>query len=717
LIEGPRSRWICSFLVWLVFVLLTPCVSAQVSNLSERALQNATLRATIKTDGTYELDFSAVDWHLVGKLPEAPESIQSTPGKDAIGNYDAESATYLRGTRTAEIRIYRDLSIAIFRDVWNSAGPNEHPFPSFNKLPSGLMKFSYERKTFGTYEFGALGPEGPWSLFDKLGNVMLLSPGDNFLVSRMNESPEGAAESRIAQAIQTLPAGFSHSTLLVFDKGVNQAFSAWGSALLGLGGKQRPANDANVVLAKLGYWTDNGARYYYKFDPQLGYAGTLLAIRDQFKKLGVPLGYMQLDSWWYPKGVNDRWSSLSPALPDGEYTYRADKELFPDGLAAFQQLLGLPMVTHARWISTASPYRTQFKMSGNVVLDPAFWKSTSDYLAAANVVTYEQDWLDHNAQTELNLTDPHAFLGNMSKAMLGKGITIQYCMPLPSHYMASTQYSNVQTIRTSADRFDREKWDSFLYDSRLAAAVGLRPWTDVFFSNELPNLILSTLSAGPVGVGDALGETNAHNLAAAVRTDGLIVKADSPLLPINPMYASDALDQSSPMIAMSESALSNQHARYVFAYARSKSQEGVTVPLSSLEISGPVFAYDWVTQRGELLPDGGSLRMKFADGWDYQILSPVNSQGLALVVDTDKIVSLGKQRIAAGEDHGTLTTTIKFAHGEDVLTISGYASHLPKLKVVEGKLNSTAYDPQTKIFRAQVAPAGSGEAILQVSAR
>ena len=109
--------------------------------------------------------------------------------------------------------------------------------------------------------------------------------------------------------------------------------------------------------------------------------------------------------------------------------------------------------------------------------------------------------------------------------------------------------------------------------------------------------------------------------------------------------------------------------------------------------------------------------MKFADGWDYQILSPVNSQGLALVGDTDKIVSLGKQRIAAVENHGTLTTTIKFAHGEDVLTISGYASHLPKLKVVEGKLNSTAYDPQTKVFRAQVAPAGSGEAILQISAR
>jgi hypothetical protein len=296
-------------------------------------------------------------------------------------------------------------------------------------------------------------------------------------------------------------------------------------------------------------------------------------------------------------------------------------------------------------------------------------------------------------------------------------MTIQYCMPLPSHYLASTQYSSVQTIRPSVDRFDREKWDSFLYDSRLATAVGLWPWTDVFFSNEIPNVILSTLSAGPVGVGDALGETNAHNLAAAIRADGLIVKADSSLLPIDSMYVSDAMNESGPMVASSESVFGNQRALYVFAYPRTGSEEGVSVPLSSLQISGPVFAYDWVTQTGELLPDGGSLRMKFADGWDYQILSPVNRKGLALLGDTDKIVSLGKQRIAALEDHGSLMATIRFAHGEDLLTVSGYASQLPKFKTLQGKLVNTAYDPQTKIFRVQIAPAGSGQAILQVTAR
>jgi hypothetical protein len=715
--EVSRNYRLGSFSLWLFFVLLGPGAAAQVSTMTEPATPNGVFRTAIKADGTYELEFSGVDWHLAGRLPEVPESIQSTSGKDEMGSFDAVSATYRGGARTAQIRIYRALPIAIFRDVWNSPGANERPFPAFDHLPAGLMRFSYQRKTFGTYQFGTLGPEGPWSLFDKLGNVIMLSPADNFLISRMNESPGGAAESGIVQAIATLPAGFSHSTLLVFDKGMNQAFSVWGSALLALGGKQRPANDANVVLAKLGYWTDNGARYYYKFDPPLGYAGTLLAVRDQFKKLGVPLGYLQLDSWWYPKGVNARWNSASSALPDGESTYRADKELFPDGLAAFQQSLGLPLVTHARWISTASPYRTEYKMSGNVVLDPAFWKSTSDYLADAGVVTYEQDWLDHNAQTERNLQDPQSFLENMSQAMRGKGISIQYCMPLPSHYMASTQYANVQTIRTSTDRFDRDNWDSFLYDSRLAAAVGLWPWTDVFYSDELPNLILSTLSAGPVGVGDALGETNAHNLSAAVRADGLIVKPDSPLLPIDSMYTSEATDQSAPMVATAQSGFGNQGARYVFAYARSRSQEGVTVALGDLKMSGPVFAYDWMTHSAVLVPEAGSIRMQFTGGWDYQILSPVNRQGLALLGDTEKIATLGKQRIAASEDHGTLTATIKFAPAESRLTISGYASHRPKLRALQGKLQDTSYDPQTKIFRAQIMPAGSGEAVLQVRPR
>ncbi len=689
---------------------------AQNSN-AERTAQNRVLHATLRPDGTYELAFATTGWRLEGRLPEAPASIQTGHGKDAVGDYDSVSAPYLHSTRTAEIRVYHGVSAALFRDAWNLAGRNEHPFPAFAKLPTGLMKFSYQQRVFGIYEFGVLDPEGPWSLFDKQGDVLLISPADHFQASGMEDSPVAEASSRILPAIQTLPAGFSHGTLIVFGKGMNQTFATWGNTLLALSGKQRPPNDANVVLAKLGYWTDNGAKYYYKFEPQLGYAGTLLAIRDEFAKLGVTLGYMQLDSWWYPKGVKDRWDSVSGKVPDGEYTYDADKGLFPDGLAAFHQSLGLPLATHARWISTASPYHQRYKMSNNVIVDPNFWKSTADYLAGAGVVTYEQDWLNQNARPELNLQDPQAFLGEMSEAMRSKRITIQYCMPLPSDYMASTQYQNVQTIRPSQDRFDRPKWDSFLYDSRLASAVGLWPWTDVFFSKELPNLIISTLSAGPVGVGDALGETDAQNLAAVIRRDGVIVKPDAPLLPIDSMYASDATNSGAPMVAMTETTFGNDTVRYVFAYPRSASQGTVTVPLSTLGVSGQVFAYDWTTHTGEVIPDGGSLTMKFHDGWDYQILTPVNRKGLALLGDTEEIVPLGKQRIGRLEDRGNLTATIKFAPGEDMLAISGYASHQPKFKAFKGKVNNSSYDSQAKIFQAQVAPDSAGEVTLKISAR
>jgi hypothetical protein len=694
---------------------LGPCSARQTSPLEDTAA-NQFLHATMGRDGGYQLAFSATGWHLDGKFPERPSSIQTAAGQDSIGAYQSVSATFHNGTRSADILVYQNSPVALFRDISHTAVPNNNPVPVFASLPAGLMKFSYQQKEFGIYEFGALGIEGPWALFDKQGDVLLVSPADHFQVSRLEESADHAAASRIVKSIQALPAGFSHGTLIVFGKGMNDTFATWGNALLALSGKQRPTNKANVVLAKFGYWTDRGAKYYYNFDPALGYTGTLLAIRDQFQKLGIPLAYMQLDSWWYPKGDNRKWNSAGSELAYGEDVYEADQELFPRGLAAFQQQLGLPIMTHARWISTASPYRRQYRMSRNSIIDPRFWTSTAGYLAHAGVVTYEQDWLNENARPELNLTDPQAFFGEMSAAMRSKGITIQYCMPLPSDYMASTQYPNVQTIRVSDDRFERERWDSFLYDSRLASAVGLWPWSDVFFSGELPNLILATLSAGPVGVGDALGGTNAGNISAAIRRDGVILKPDVPLLPIDAMYATDATSPDAPMIAMAQTSFGSMTERYVFAYSRTASEAAINVPLTDLGVSGPVSAYDWVMHKGEVVSRGETVHMKFADGWGYEVLAPINSKGLALLGDLKQIVPAGKQRIATLEDRGTLTATINFAPGEDVVAISGYAAHRPKIKALKGKLKSVAYDPKTELFDLQVASAKNRQAVIRVAA-
>jgi hypothetical protein len=702
-------------LPWFLFILCGSSVSAQHSTTALTA-KNDALDAVLSPDGSYSLKFLEPGWTLEGKLPESVSSIRSSIGADKLGSYTALNATYRNGARTAEVLVYKRLPVVLLRDAWNSSGPNDAPFPSFRRLPDGLFRFSYQQRAFGKYEFGTLGPQGPSALFDKQGNVLVVSPADHFLVSHMGDLPDQSVDSRIVDTIRTLPAGFSHSTLIVFGKGMNETFASWGNALLALSGKQPPANQQSVILSKLGYWTDNGAYYYYRFEPQLGYAGTLLAIRDEFKKLGIPLGYLQLDSWWYPKGEDGRWDARGDTVPFGEYLYRADKTLFPDGLAAFQKTLGLPIVTHARWISSGSPYRHEFKLSNNVIVDPPFWKATANYLHDAGVVTYEQDWLDRNALPELNLEDPPAFLGNMSSFMQSSGIDIQYCMPLPAHYMASTLYPNLETIRTSSDRLTPQKWDEFLYDSRLASSMGLWPWTDVFFSAELPNLIISTLSAGPVGVGDALDAINAQNLMAVVRQDGFLIKPDSPLLPIDTMYTNDAANQRMPMVAAAETKFSDSFVRYVFSYPRHATDTEFSVALAELGFSGPVYAYDWRAHTGNVVPKGGTLSARFDDGFAYLILVPVNRQGLALLGDREKIVSLGKQRIPALTDHGTVTATIQFAQGEQLCTISGYSARAPKIKVLKGELKNVAYDSETKIFQAQVAPANSHDAVLRISA-
>lgn len=708
--------WAVAFAALFGVVFISPHAHAQ--RVKENTAKNNALRAVIRADGAYELDSLASGWKLKGKLPTAASGLRKTSGADTIGAYHQISASYDGGKRIAEIRVYNIRPLALFRDVWKSGGQNINPFPTFQSLPQGAYRFSFQKKNFAIYEFGKLGPQGPWCLFDKQNHAVVMSPADHFLVSDMQEQPDGAASSGIVPAITQMPAGFAHSTLVASGTGINNVFAAWGSALLALGKKQRPANDANITLAKLGYWTDRKTTYYYKFIPKLGYRGTLLAVRDAFKKVGVPISYMQLDSWFYPKGPQARWKAPGSTLAWGEVVYRADKTLFPQGLAAFQHNLGLPLVTHARWVATKSPYRHEFKMSGNVVIDPRFWQQTARYLHHAGVVTYEQDWLNHNAHTATNLTDPSLFLGNMSKAMAAEGITIQYCMALPGDYMASTRYPNVQTIRTSFDGFSRSRWDMFLYDSRLASAVGLWPWTDAFFSHDLGNLVISTLSAGPVGIGDAIGNIDVKNLMAVVRKDGVIVKPDTSLLPIDAVYRQDAESEHAPMVASATTSFGNLRVHYVFAYPRRNSDTQVTVPLRELGISGPVFAYNWVTHRGHLIPAGGSVRMEFANGWAYDVLSPVTRGHLAFLGDTAQVTPLGKARISALRQSGrSLTATVRFAAQEASQTISGYASSRPAVKALSGKLDSMTYDKATQMFTARMSPGKAQQATVKIRAR
>ncbi len=704
----------CLLAVTLLCVV-SCCFQSSAQTKPELHIGNTALQASLAGNGSYSIAFPAARWKLEGHLPSPVLGLRSTKGVDHIGAYRELTALWDGGARRAEIRVYRAQPLILLNDIWVRSGANNEPFPVFQSLPASALRLSWQDDAFGAYEFGKLNTLGPWTLFDRDGHVLILSPADHFLVSTMHDDGSGSADSRINAAIATLPAGFSHGTLIAAGIGMHHVDASWGDALLALSGKHRPANNANPTLAKFGYWTDNKTVYYYKFDPKLGYEGTLLAVRDEFRKLKIPLGYMQLDSWFYPKSAADRWDAGGGTLPYGEYVYRADAELFPQGLAAFQHELGLPLVTHARWVAPASPYHQQYKMSGNVVIDPRFWKSTSDYLHRAGVITYEQDWLNENAQTAMNLQDPAQFLAGMDHAMAAQGMTIQYCMPLPSDYMASTRYPAVQTIRTSDDGFKRSHWDSFLYDSQLASAVGLWPWTDAFFSKDMGSLMIATLSGGPVGVGDALGDTDVANVMAAIRSDGVLIKPDEPLLPLDSMYLQDSQNARKPMVAAARTAFASSGAVYVFAYPRQDSDTGVTVPLTDLELTQPMYAWNWVAHTGQLIPAGGAFSMTFTNGWAYDVLVPVAPDGLGLVGDVSKIATLGRARIAALSNGGQLRATVEFAPDEKEVELIGYAAERPTVAANSGSARLLRYDGQSHAFEIRVSPGPTDQAMIRVS--
>lgn len=667
------------------------------------------MTVTVDTSGSYTISVQSPAWTFGGNIGYTLSNVIANSGTDALGSYQEITFHYQgRVARNSGIRIYSSRPVVLFSTTYLATGTNNEPFPHFTSYPQGFYHLSYNG-TFGNYGFNLVGADSPWLFFNGQANSFILSPAANFMVANNVMYSDGSLAGTIGSGISSLPQNFTHQVMLTVGTGINSTYLSWGQAMTDLRGKVRPANDADVSLNKLGYWTDNGASYYYNYDHSKGYQGTLEAIKSEFTSKGFSLGYMQLDSWWYPKGAADTWQGDPTSDRGGEYTYTADKTLFPNGLSAFQQQLGLPLITHARWIDPHSPYRSQYTMSNNVSTDPRFWQTIMSYIKGGGVMTYEQDWLYGPAAPSYNLTDPYAYLNNMASAASANGLTIQYCLALPRHFLQSTMYSNLTTIRTSNDRFGRNRWDAFLYASRLANALGIWPWCDVFMSSETTNLLLSTLSAGMVGVGDALGQVNKTNLLQAVRPDGVIVKPDSSIVPTDETYIGEAQGSKPAMVAYTVSAHTGLTDAYVFAYNRSSgSTQQATFTPNKLGAAGQTYVYNYFTKAGRLVNAGSSFSDTVSSG-SYYIVAPVGQSGIAFLGDTNKFVSLGRKRISQLSDNGTIQATIAFASGEGAVTVSGHAPSQPKASASNGSVGTVSYSANTGLFSVAVTQ-GSGNA-------
>ncbi|CAG0900286.1 unnamed protein product [Darwinula stevensoni] len=409
---------------------------------------------------------------------------------------------------------------------------------------------------------------GPLVLFDRSAKALVMSPFDSFMSANAYHDRAGSSvHFGVMGRAEGVPAGHGTRTILHHGEGVNAAVFDWGRALQTYYGREQVSD---FTTDYLGYYTDNGAFYYYNTEEGMNYEETVLAVVDHLSEIGLPIKYFQLDSWWYPKGADEgvvEWT----ALPD----------VFPNGLQNLYQAVGLPFLAHNRWFSPETTYATENGGEYEFLIEPEngkalplerrFWDDLLDEARVWGLVTYEQDWLD---QTYTGLDALHTdvdlawrWLNEMHGAADARGINLQYCMALPRFALAALALPRVSQIRVSEDYLATFlNWDIGV-SSMFAHALGIPAFKDTYQSSDYtvaarcsrlggndaetiekclrafePGLhsAISSLSAGPVAPGDAIGEMNVTRIMRCCNADGLILKPDRPATLIDAKYIREA---------------------------------------------------------------------------------------------------------------------------------------------------------------------------------
>ena len=526
---------------------------------------------------------------------------------------------------------------------------------------------------------------GPLILFTDNFDVIIFSPLDHFYVSLI-DFRDGQIEYGIEGEVEEIPAGTTHRFILAKGKGINATIEYWGEQMRLAADRARPDRYADAGLSYLGYWTDNGAAYYYHHEPGMTEEETLLAVKADADERGIPYGYFQIDSWWYFK---------EPGFitPGGLIRWEPQPQMFPDGLAAFQQRLGLPLVAHNRWFATENDYLADYEFVVEKSMALPLHRDMFDHFAADaaswGIATYEQDWLMSQVTglqyLRNGIDHADAWIKNMDDAMADRGLTMQICMPGAAHLMDAINRRSWTTSRTSIDYragISKESyWPQFHTINMLAYALGVWPFKDNFRTVEKfaeAEALIATLSAGMVGNSDFLGLSDADLLARTCRADGLLLKPDRPAFPIDAMF----LDHQRPYLATTYSRREGLGRwTYLAAYhlARRHPERSILDklwgPISysgldpgrmfvfpdhvtdwrvnfirDLGRGGPLVVYDWRTGEAWAADDGFDLPVReHLYDFDYFVLAPIFHNGLALIGEMAKYVTLADKRFASIE--------------------------------------------------------------------
>ena len=587
----------------LLFVCCISCSSASpVENLEVKVSENSKGAFQIYVSGKLwfnsadvwihnnEKWFSTQDESLTLTGTSSYMGIMDWGYEDGVNFHwiDCEGRRY-----TTYVLVFREIPVAIFGQKWDDGGVNvsvgtfdetlsmwptlkieDHTDVElgyttwagtmFNAQPTGVLNSSTEdiyNKVDGGF---------PLAIFDsKMENTLVISPQNTFMSAhQMFWKPDGydvpVWGTGFLGTVDSIPAGYSIETLMVAGQTVSGTMEKWGTLLRMRYGKTDAYRLVDITVNYLGYYTDNGACYYYYTGDYANYEEALLDVKKTAELNNIPYQYVNLDSWWYYKGIGD-----------GVKNWTAMPDVFPNGIREVSALTDWPVVAHNRWFSPDTDYAKQNGGDFNFVIDndhglalpddPTFWR----YLFKTardewNLRVYEQDWLQRAFERMTALQNDMGYgkrwLDEMGKAAMDLGITIQYCSALTRYVLQSVMIPAVTQMRVSPDyQPGNSNWH--IGDSTmLAHAVGIAAFKDTFhtvvneekckFTHPEPypalETYMATLSGGPVGPSDQAGTLNKTLIMATCMADGKLLKPTKPTMSLDGSFLLRAFGTGGP---------------------------------------------------------------------------------------------------------------------------------------------------------------------------
>jgi hypothetical protein len=329
----------------------------------------------------------------------------------------------------------------------------------------------------------------------------------------------------------------------------------------------------------------------------------------------------------------------------------------------------------------------------------------------------------------------------MGNAAEERGMSIQYCMPLPRYFLQSTEISSVTQIRVSDDyavyfrgeesipqwRIDQWKIGK---RSMLAWAVGLWPFKDVFWTTSLQpdhsskykrarepwperQALVASLSGGPVAFGDGIGYTNKTLLMKTCREDGLLLKPDKPATPIDRTFT-----PYSPPAEVWETYSAKGGRRWHYLFIFDQKEDFELFP-EDIGLKGHYIACNFQTGEVKRLPEGSSLLVEKNQEtpWEYWVLVPIMENGMALIGDTSKFVCAANKRVSSVEVKGEKLIIHAEGAPHEKTSLTLFSLETPKAIKADGRpiaRDGWKYNKENNTIRFEIQFDSRGERTIEV---